>query len=90
MNFNLTPQLEKLVQDKIASGKYNSASEFNREALQLMEQRNEIRAVQLQELRNRMDKGLAEADHGEGTNGEVFMNEMLENLKNRHPSRESE
>jgi len=32
MNISLTPQLEKLVQDRVKSGRYTSASEVVREA----------------------------------------------------------
>ena len=39
MNVPLTPELEQLVQIKVQSGRYNSASEVVREALRLMEQR---------------------------------------------------
>ena len=36
MNISLTPTLEKFVQDKVASGLYNSVSEVVREALRLL------------------------------------------------------
>jgi len=55
MNVHLTPELEQLVQTKVQSGRYNSASEVVREALQLMEQKDELRTIQLQELRKRMN-----------------------------------
>jgi len=73
MNVHLTPELEQLVQTKVQSGRSNSASEVMREALRLMEQKYELRAIQLQELRKRMDKGLAQAERGEGVDGEAFM-----------------
>ena len=34
MNVSLTPELEKIVTDKVATGRYTSASEVIREALQ--------------------------------------------------------
>jgi antitoxin ParD1/3/4 len=40
MNVSLTPALEKLVQTKVKTGRYTSASEVVREALRLMEQRD--------------------------------------------------
>ncbi len=80
MNVHLTPELEQLVQAKVQSGRYNSASEVVREALRIMEQRDEVRSIQLQELRNRMDRALSESSRGEGTDGEEFMQEMLEEL----------
>jgi antitoxin ParD1/3/4 len=84
MNVHLTPELEQLVQNKVQSGRYNSASEVIREALRLMEQKDELRAIQLQELRNRIDKGLAEADRGEGSDGEVFIKGLIDDLDSRH------
>ena len=83
MNVPLTPELEQLVLTKVKSGRYNSASEVVREALRLMEQKDELRTIQLQELRKRMDKGLAQAERGEGVDGEVFMQGLLEDLNAR-------
>jgi antitoxin ParD1/3/4 len=62
MNVNLTPQLESLVKQKVASGLYNSASEVVREALRLMEEHDNIRAVRLEQLRQDIHAGL---DSGE-------------------------
>ena len=84
MNVHLTPELEQLVHAKVESGRYNSASEVVREAIRLMEQKDEIRALQLQELRNRMDRALGESDRGERADGEQFMQEMLDDLDARH------
>ncbi len=80
MNINLTPELEQLVQAKVQSGRYNSASEVVREALRLMEQRDELRTLQLTELRRRMDRALDESARSAGTDGETFMKAMLDNL----------
>jgi len=80
MNINLTPELEQLVQAKVQSGRYNSASEVVREALRLMEQRDELRTLQLTELRRRMDRALDESARSAGTDGETFMKAMLDDL----------
>ena len=40
MNINLTPHLEDIVRQKVASGSYASASEVIREALRLMEEQD--------------------------------------------------
>ena len=87
MNVHLTPELDQLVQRKVKSGRYNSASEVVREALRIMEQRDEVRSIQLQELRNRMDRALGESDRGEGTDGETFLQEMLDELDVREKRR---
>jgi hypothetical protein len=36
---------------------------------------------QLQELRNRIDQGLAEADRGEGVDGDAFMQGLIDDLE---------
>jgi antitoxin ParD1/3/4 len=41
MNVSLTPELEKLVNDKVRSGLYQTASEVVREALRLLKQRDD-------------------------------------------------
>lgn len=58
MNVNLTPELEGLVRRKVASGMYTSASEVVREALRLMEEQDQMRAVRLDQLRQDVRKGL--------------------------------
>jgi antitoxin ParD1/3/4 len=40
MNVNLTPKLEEMIKEKVATGLYNNASEVVREALRLMEARD--------------------------------------------------
>lgn len=59
MNVSLTPELEELVNEKVRSGLYQTASEVVREALRLLKQRDD-------EVR-RADQaaGLAAADGGE-------------------------
>lgn len=58
MNVNLTPQLEEMVKQKVASGLYNSASEVVREALRMMEQQDRLRAARLDQLRQDIQLGL--------------------------------
>ncbi len=41
MTISLSPKLEKLVQDKVASGQYESAEAVVAEALQLLQERDE-------------------------------------------------
>ena len=58
MNVFLTPQLEALVQRKVESGLYGSASEVMREALRLLEERDRLRSMRLEELRAEIQQGL--------------------------------
>jgi len=55
VNVSLTPELEKLVQAKIASGRFHSASEVVEQALHLLERQEIDRETDLKELRARMD-----------------------------------
>jgi len=57
LNINLTPRLEELVRQKVSSGRYNSASEVVREALRLMEEQDELRALKLRQLRRDIRQG---------------------------------
>ncbi len=54
-----------------------------------MEQNDEVSTIQLQELRSRMDKGLTQAERGEGIDGEVFMQGLLEDLDTRESKRKA-
>lgn len=67
MNVSLTPRLEELVQAKLATGLYTSASEVIREALRLLEQRDYLRGVRIEELRTELAIGLDQLDRGETT-----------------------
>jgi putative addiction module CopG family antidote len=58
MNVSLTPELEKLVQEKVKTGRYNSASEVVREALRLLEEQDQLRALRLEEVRKKIAEGL--------------------------------
>ena len=71
------------------SGRYNSASEVVREALRIMEPKDEIRAIELRELRNRIDQGLSEAGCGEGTDGDTFMQGLIADLDVRESNRKT-
>jgi antitoxin ParD1/3/4 len=72
MNVHLTPELETLVQNKVKTGRYNSASEVVREALRLFEERDRIRELQIRELRKKINEGWASLERGEGVEGEEF------------------
>ncbi len=65
MNVSLTPKLEKLVSQKVKSGLYNSASEVVREALRLLDERDKVREMRLEELRHEIAIGLEQIDRGE-------------------------
>jgi antitoxin ParD1/3/4 len=58
MNISLTPQLEQLVQERVKSGRYTSASEVIREALRLMEERDRLLRAKHDQLREDVREGI--------------------------------
>ncbi len=64
MNVSLTPELETLVNDKVKSGNYNSASEVVREALRLLKEQDELKRIRREELRREVMKGVTDVREG--------------------------
>jgi antitoxin ParD1/3/4 len=58
MNINLSPQLEELIRNKVSSGFYSSASEVVREALRMMEERDRMKAIKFEQLRQDIHEGM--------------------------------
>ncbi len=71
MNVSLTPELERLVKDKVASGLYTSASEVIREALRLLKGNDDARRLSLLELRRDIAAGLDDLDRGKSAELDV-------------------
>jgi len=76
MNVHLTPELEAMVHGKVETGRYNSASEVVREALRLMEERDQFKALHKEEIRKKIAAGLQSLDAGRGVDGDAFFAEM--------------
>ena len=67
MNISLTPELEELVNQKVQSGFYNSASEVIREGLRLLKERDELRRLRFEELKREVAIGIEQIERGEFT-----------------------
>lgn len=65
INVSLAPQVEPLIQRKLDSGLYHSASEVIREALRLLEERDTLQAAKLERLRHDIDEDFDALDRGE-------------------------
>jgi antitoxin ParD1/3/4 len=78
MNVSLTPELEKLVNEKVKSGLYNSASEVIREGLRLLQEQDELKRIRRDELRREIMLGVEQIRRGEYI--EVRTPEDFENL----------
>ena len=81
MNISLTPELEALVQERVRTGLYHSASEVVRDALRLLQEREELRRVRLEELRKDIAIGIAEEERGEAR--EFTLDEILARARAR-------
>ena len=80
MNVSLTPELEHIVDQKVKSGLYNSASEVVREGLRLLQQRDEMRDAKLHALRAEIQKGIDDLEAGRIYDGPSTMAEFREKL----------
>jgi antitoxin ParD1/3/4 len=65
MNVSLTAELKELVDEKVKSGLYQSASEVVRDALRLLQERDHLRVTRLASLRRDIAVGIEQADRGE-------------------------
>lgn len=66
MNISLTPELERLVTEKVQTGRYASASEVVREGLRLLEEQKQLKLERLAAVRQKIDRGLEPLDKGQG------------------------
>ena len=77
MNISLTPTLEKFVQDKVASGLYNSVSEVIREALRLLASKEGISQERLAQLNRDIEDGWNDLENGNYRSGHSVMKEII-------------
>jgi len=80
LNISLTPHLQEFVDQRVASGRYQSASEVIREGLRLLEERDLRRQAARRELQTKIDEGLAAADRGDLHDFDEVFDELLEGL----------
>jgi antitoxin ParD1/3/4 len=83
LNISLTPELEEFVSKRVASGRYQSASEVIRQGLRLLQEEERSREASLDRLRNQINLGLDQAERGELLDGE----EVFEELERRSRTR---
>ncbi len=81
MNIILKSEEEQLIQEKIKSGKYESAYEVIVEALRLLEERDKHYEKWVEETREKVAVGLEQLDRGEGIDGEVVIARLRDKLR---------
>ena len=85
MNISLTIELQNMVHDKVASGRYTSASEVVREALRLMEDRDQLLALQKQEIRSKISAGMQSLRAGRSSDGNAYFDRVDAQLDDSEP-----
>ena len=89
MNVNLSPKLEKLVLQKVKSGRYHSATEVVGEALRLLDEYDKTLSTPVANLRLRIDAGIASLDQDGGVDGERFVGDLLTQMDQRRTRRKA-
>ena len=82
MNVSLTVELETLVNEKVKSGMYHSASEVIREGLRLLKEQDQLKQMRLVEIRQSVMQGvtaIAEGRYTDYANGEELAEEIIAN-----------
>jgi antitoxin ParD1/3/4 len=83
LNVSLTPELGEFIESRVASGRYQTASEVIREGLRLLEEREQMREAALEELRAKLRHGIEQADRNELLDGDAVFEEVRQ-LSARH------
>jgi antitoxin ParD1/3/4 len=86
MNDSLTAELEQFVNQRVESGKYQTASEVIRDGLRLLLEREELHQMKLDELRREIAIGLEQAD--QGSVAPLNAKETLARLRKKRQSRQ--
>jgi len=86
MNITLKPQQERLLQEKLDSGKYGTIDEVIAEAFRLLEERDKYYQQWLDETRGKVAIGLDQANRGQLTDGKTAIALLREKLSQARES----
>jgi antitoxin ParD1/3/4 len=89
VNISLTPELDAFLQSRVKSGRYQTTSEVVREALRLLERQEREREEALQQLKAKLERGVAEAERGELLDGDLVFEELREIIEERRRAKAS-
>jgi len=85
MNVSLTPELEQFIADKVATGRYSSASEVVRAGLRILEEEEKW----LTYAREKVAHGLEDMKAGRIVDGETAMARIRDAAQSRSASRKA-
>lgn len=81
MSISLTANQERFVQAKIQAGKYRSAEEILEIALRLLDEYDRSEAEWVEEVRVKIDAAIEASSHTPPSDGETFVNQILERFQ---------
>lgn len=79
-SYNLGPRYEALVRDLVASGRYANASEVVRDAMRLMEEKEELRQARIEAMRQIVREGI---ESGPGVPAEIAFDQLESRWRER-------
>lgn len=83
MNVSLSSELEHFIAARVATGRYQSASEVIRDGLRLLEEKELAREAALKELGQKIAVGLDQIKSGQVHDGEVVFDQIKERSRKR-------
>jgi antitoxin ParD1/3/4 len=83
MNITLPKELEKLINEQIELGLFDSPGEVIREGLRLLREQNQLREIRREELRREIQKGIDDIREGRFTTYTTEnIHELADEIKN--------
>jgi antitoxin ParD1/3/4 len=96
MSYSLSPDIQKLIDDRIRSGHYSSADDVIAAAITNLEQQDRLADLSpddlellFPQLRQKLARGLAEARAGKVSDGEAFFDELEREEQRRESERKT-
>ena len=86
MNITLSPELEKLVNEKVQTGEFENAEAVVAQALHALVERDRDESHLRRTIREKIDRGVAQAERGELIDGEEFFEHLRQ--KGEHSRRQ--
>jgi antitoxin ParD1/3/4 len=83
LNVSLTPELEKFIQSRVATGRYQTASEVIREGLRLLQLLERDRDEAFKALKAKLKRGAEQAERGEFVEPEEVL-KKIDKLRAQH------
>lgn len=76
LNVSLTPELSRFIENRLRTGRYETASDVIQEALRALQRRVRQPVASTERLAREVETGLAQLRLGEGVDGESFFRRL--------------